>query len=86
MTRLDEIDFYFWAYKNAKSLFLYYHYKAKFDELMAEYDAIEAGHVKNIQKYHKIDAGRTNATPDILRHGQKRSRTRRSTNRKTKEG
>jgi hypothetical protein len=40
--RLDEIDFFFWAYKNARTLLLYYHYKAIFEDLISEYKNIEA--------------------------------------------
>lgn len=40
MNRLDEIDFYYNAFTSAKSLFLYYHYKAIFDDLIFEYKAI----------------------------------------------
>ena len=40
MYLLDEIEFYLLAYYTAKSEYLYYHFKAIFDEKMAEFKAI----------------------------------------------
>ena len=41
MNRLNELEYYYNAFTSAKSLYLYYHYKAIFEDLILEYESIE---------------------------------------------
>ena len=44
MSRIEELFYYLFAYKNAKNLIWYYHYQNIFEELLNEYKNIEGKH------------------------------------------
>ena len=52
MYLIDEIEYYYKAFTAAKSLYLYYHYKTIFEELINEYNLINIQEGLKMAKYY----------------------------------